>query len=334
MNLGNIRNMWLLVCLIILSQSPSVNGQWTGRVASEDGPPVVGAKVCSATWFCVEPTSKVFTGSTRHPTPVARFYISAQKDLCRPPGGFQKRPARRDSGEGSAPAWRIPKCGAKGKGQWIGDGLVVLVPSGVAVTQGSDVDYWIKQVRFSGTERLQVGGGPNWSTGLPSLESLKLSVETSERELMPGKVDKQTEATSIEGVDVRGTYSDGTKWRFTGDAFLTFSYERVSPEAAASLTELSIRCVVAGRTAPSPSFQRSGLARRSGRPRAENTTGSSVQQLIWPPAELGVVRRRRGSSSLGLQSRKAAAKIGRVEFNSVGARWSQSVRVFRIATAG
>ncbi len=234
MNLHNIRNISLLVCLIILAKSPAVNGQWTGRVTSETGQPVVGAKVCSATWFCVRTDEQGIFRIDEAPY-TSRSVLHFSREGFIPITRWFPQTGQRDVtlAKGSTPAWRIPKCGAKGKGQWIGDGLVVLVPSGVAVTQGSDVDYWIKQVRFSGTERLQVGGGPSWSTGLPSLESLKLSVETSERELMPRKVDKQIEGISIEGVDVRGTFSDGTKWRFTGDAFLTFSYERVSPEAAA-----------------------------------------------------------------------------------------------------
>jgi len=219
-----------LVWLAIFSESTSVNAQWTGRVTSEDGQPVAGAKVCSATWFCIRTDEQGVFRIDEQPytsrsvlhfsadgfSPTTRWFPEVHRDVT--------------LAKGSIPAWRIPKCGAKGRGQWIGDGLVVLVPSGASVRKGSDVDYWIKDIRFSPTERLRVGGGPNWSTGLPSPESLKLSVETSERELT---ADKEVEATSIFGVDVRGTYADGTKWRFIGNAFLTFTYERVSPEAAA-----------------------------------------------------------------------------------------------------
>jgi hypothetical protein len=44
---------------------------------------------------------------------------------------------------------------------------------------------------------------------------------------------------------------------------------------------------------PNP-VQRSGLARRSGRPRAKSATGGSVPLLIWPPAELFTLAATRG----------------------------------------
>lgn len=206
----------------------------TGRVVTPNGEALAGVRVCSTTWWCSLTDREGrfshkpgFRGIT-----TAHFSLAGFRPVSRPVGT-----AGGDIEVVLEPAenavWRVPICVKPPKWRhWLGGRLRVTIPKGSKMVRVDDVDYTAGFVWYSKTEVLRIGGGPTWSSGLPDAGLLRTSTEVTERLLeLPGPHDP--EVVAIPGVDVRGVQTDGTRWRFTGDAFETFTYENASREAAA-----------------------------------------------------------------------------------------------------
>lgn len=105
---------------------------------------------------------------------------------------------------------------------------------GVRTKGGHDDDYWYQYVRYSTNEYLELGGGPTWGSGFPWAKALNESVEIRDRDLLlPRVLEPKFRGLIIDGVDVRGTYANGKRWRLVGDSFQTIKYDNASVEAAA-----------------------------------------------------------------------------------------------------
>ncbi len=107
----------------------------------------------------------------------------------------------------------------------IGAQMRFLTPRGAKVTRGSDVDYWEIAVGFGSSknrEWMRIGGGANWSSGLPLISDMASVIDISERDMVCG----------INGIDIRGHTKDDKRWRFTGMWGETVTYRDASEEAA------------------------------------------------------------------------------------------------------
>jgi hypothetical protein len=122
--------------------------------------------------------------------------------------------------------WTIRLCQPRRSYRFFGGTLGVKVPKGAKLVRFEDVDYAGASISYSKDEFLRIGGGPTWSTGLPPPENLSTSKIVIERTLVPACEEL------VFGVDVRGIYRDGKRWRFTGNALQTLDYKGVSQEAA------------------------------------------------------------------------------------------------------
>lgn len=103
-----------------------------------------------------------------------------------------------------------------------------LIPKGTKIKRGHDIDYWVIGIGFGSRkhrEWMQIGGGPNWSSGLPFIRDMTSAIEISERDMACGP----------NGISIQGLTKEG-RWRFTGMGSRqwgeTISYKNASEEAA------------------------------------------------------------------------------------------------------
>jgi hypothetical protein len=101
------------------------------------------------------------------------------------------------------------------------------IPKEAKVRRGTG-DAWTINIAFGSAKKrewMQIGGGGNWSSGLPFIRDMTSAIEVSERDLACGP----------NGIDIRGITHDG-KWRLTGMGHYQFgetaSYRNASHEAA------------------------------------------------------------------------------------------------------
>jgi hypothetical protein len=128
--------------------------------------------------------------------------------------------------------WTIGACAAQSFPGCFDGLLCVTFPKGVKAVRFQDVDYDGVSIVYSRKEVLRIGCGPSWSRGLPDANNLGSSTGVVEKTLFLLGSEEDTEGIYMPSIDVRGTYADGRRWRFTGHAFQTLQYNRVSPKAA------------------------------------------------------------------------------------------------------
>jgi len=209
----------------------ALNDNFGGKVTTELGEPLSGVSVCVSTWECMVTAQDGRFSVGRE---VVRFTSPGYRPITRvlEAVGDSNIVMPRD---GKA-TWQIPSCAGvkERKAKELGGKLRISLAKGIRTKGGHDVDYWYQYVQYSTTEYLQLGGGPTWSTGLPGAKALRDSVEISDRDLvLPRVLEPNFRGLIIDGVDVRGTYANGRRWRFVGDAFQTIKYDNASIEAAA-----------------------------------------------------------------------------------------------------
>ena len=215
----------ILLILHILSWT-SLYGQITGRVTSESGEPIAGARVCVTTWLCAETNASGLYQIDPAGYRVIRVSFPGYRPVTRP----VLNPSERINmilGEAEDAQWSLPLCTNKGdgrKGKRVGKSLQIVVPKGTRLKKGRDADYWTVYVGYGpseGREWLRLGGGSTWGTGIPrQYEFFSEITITRDRDLVyPARSAVDEERPSIDGVDITATHKDGKRWRKVGDAF-------------------------------------------------------------------------------------------------------------------
>lgn len=201
-----------------------------GVVKTASGKPLAGVSVWAVSWNPTETGNDGrftlagdFTRFSWDPARVIHFSKAGYKPVTR---FFDSESAHLDvtMEEGEHTLW-IPRNCATSPSK-VGYRMKFDVPKKVAIRRGKDVDYSTIAIAYAskkGREWMQIGSGANWSTGLPMKDRFTNAATWEERDLKCGP--------SI-GVDIRGRGKDGKRWRFTGNAFETVTYDGISEEAA------------------------------------------------------------------------------------------------------
>lgn len=224
-----------------LVNQPSLD-EISGIVRSSDGQPLGDVWVCQTSWLCMKNSAdgtfrmnpQFWDGHT------LRFTRTDFRPLTKV---VEEQDAKHIEtlypGDGRR---AIPYCknSQAREGSYIGGTWKILVPESVHImVSGDNTVTNVAHGPEHKREWLTIGGGANWSRGLPQREDLTSSTILFDRDLaVEGKVViqprivEQKEYAGIYGVDVKGVFPNGHYWRFVGDAFQTISYHDASPEAA------------------------------------------------------------------------------------------------------
>ena len=220
------RNICFLICAFAFLVAPAF-GQIQGRVTDANGAGLPGVKVIYDLVQTDEDGRFTLDSKLTEPNEVARFskdgYLPVTKSfadlLANPEVRMKQDP------EG---LWKAPQCAVTRRSSiTTGDAMQFLVPKGLQVRKGGDIDYSTNRVCRK-KDCLQHSWGPLWSAGMPPFPAKYLAGlhEVLERDILNPRT------PNFRGMEYRGIREDGTYTRWVGILGETIAYDGASKESA------------------------------------------------------------------------------------------------------
>lgn len=220
---------FLLVVLLAIAtigntNSPATTPEIRGRVTTSSGQALSNVTILGQYLETVKSDQNgEFVWSK--PTEFVRFSKPGYRPVTKKAEELRQKPEVTMTQDEHA-LWVPSKCAPAGQRVMTGTSMQFMLPPGVHLRSGQDIDYQTAAVCLR-KSCLQIGWGPLWSFGFPPpREYLEGSTDVQERDI------QYRPEVGLQGIEYRGTRDNGTFMRWIGIFGETIGYDNAPKEAA------------------------------------------------------------------------------------------------------